>query len=83
MSDIDEEVPINDRRNDEGEYLVLQAANMNNDVVLHGNSRSTANEVVLSDNGRNYDGDDCAGSQDADRNNEPISSETSKREENK
>jgi hypothetical protein len=73
---------INDRRNDEGECLVLQAPNMNNVVVLHDNSRSTANAEVLLDNGRNDD-DDCAGSQDPDRNNEPMSFETSKREENK
>lgn len=70
------------RRNDEGECVVLQAANMNNDVVFHDNSRSNASEEVLLDNGRNDD-DDCAGSQDADRNNGPMFFETSKREEKK
>jgi len=39
LSEINEEVMINDR-NDKGECLVLQAANMNNDVVFHDNSRS-------------------------------------------
>jgi hypothetical protein len=74
LSEINEEVTINDRRNDEGECSVLQAANMNNDVMFHDNSRSNANEEVLLDNGRNDD--DCAGSQDADWNKEPMSFET-------
>jgi hypothetical protein len=39
LSEINEEVTINDRRNNEGECLVLQAANMNNDVVFHDSSR--------------------------------------------
>jgi hypothetical protein len=37
-------VMINDRRNYEGECLVLQAADTNNDVVFHDYSRSSANE---------------------------------------
>lgn len=77
------EVTTNKRRNNEGESLVLKAANMSNDVVFHDNSRNTASKEVLLDNGRNNDDDDCAGSQDADRNNEPMPFKTSKREENK
>lgn len=50
MSEINEEVTINDRRNDKGECLVLQAADTNN-LLFHNNSRSTANEEVLLDNG--------------------------------
>jgi hypothetical protein len=63
------------------ECLVLQTATVNNVVVFHDDSGSTANEAVLLDNGRNND--DCAGSQDADSSNEPMSFKTSKREENK
>jgi hypothetical protein len=36
LSGINEEVTINDRRNDESEGLVFQAADMTNDLVFHG-----------------------------------------------
>jgi hypothetical protein len=42
-------VTINDRRNDEIECLVLQAADTNNDVVFHDYSRSSTSEEVLID----------------------------------
>ena len=48
-------------------------------MILQGGA---VNEEILLDNGRNGD-DDCAASQDANRNNELMHSETSKREENK
>jgi len=50
--------------------------------VFHDTSRGAVNEEVLLDNGRNSGGD-CTASQDANRNNELMYSETSKREENK
>jgi hypothetical protein len=50
LSEINEEVTINDRSIDKGECLVLQAADTNN-LVFHDNSRNTANEEVLLDNG--------------------------------
>jgi hypothetical protein len=36
LSGINEEVTINDRRNDDSECLVFQAADMNNNLVFHG-----------------------------------------------
>jgi hypothetical protein len=60
---------------------VFQAAYMNHDMVFHDTSRGAVNKEVLLDNGRN--GVDCAVSQDANMNNEPMHSETSEREENK
>ena len=54
---------------------------MNNDMVFHDTSWGAVNEEVMLENGRN--GVDCAMSQDANRNNELMYSETSKREENK
>jgi hypothetical protein len=55
---------------------------MNNGMVFHDTSRGAVNEEVLLDNGRNGD-DDCAASQDANRNNELMHSGISNGEENK
>ena len=82
MSEINEEGRVYDRRNYKSECLVFHAADMNNGMVFHDSSRGAVNEEVLLDNGRNG-GDDFSASQDANRNNELMHSETSKREENK
>jgi hypothetical protein len=50
------------------------------DTKFHDTSSSAVNEEVLLDNGRNCDDDDddCTASEDANRNNELMYSETSK-----
>jgi hypothetical protein len=63
----------NDRWVDKSECFVFQAADMHNDMVFHDTSRGVINEEVLLDNGRNG-GDDCAASQDANRNKELMNS---------
>jgi hypothetical protein len=52
---------------------VFQASDMHNDMVFLDTSRGVINEEVLLDNGRNGD-DDCAASQDANRNKELMHS---------
>jgi len=79
LSGINEEVTINDRRKDDSECLVFQAADMNNDLVFPGIWRGAVNEEVMLYNWRNG-GDDFAASQDTEKNNEQMHSETSNRE---
>jgi hypothetical protein len=55
LSGINEEVTINDRRYDDSECLVFEAADMNNYMLFHDTSKGYVNEEFLVDNGRNDD----------------------------